>query len=211
MDSPLGNIWTAHNKGRVIIYPFSLLYGWHWVCFLAFKTSSFETLQRGWRIDIAVVFCGDSTARQAVEASVFFLGAFFPFLPDLRATALVWLFNSLVTVSVWKAIFFASCSPQNKILNDQAGKSLTDEELIGTGLDLVVGSEYEENCCKTCCTGCPKKMLLPGWLELTGELGLTRSLALSPAMTALLKRRSNERRHHWAMRKLKGAGNQQFD
>ena len=35
----------------------------------------------------------------------FFLGAFFPFLPDLRATALVWLFNSLVTVSVWNAIF----------------------------------------------------------------------------------------------------------
>ena len=52
-----------------------------------------------------------------------------------------------------KGNFFASCSPQNKILNDQAGKSLTDEELIGTGLDLVVGSEYEENCCKTCCTG----------------------------------------------------------
>ena len=48
-----------------------------------------------------------------------------------------------------KRNFFASCSPQNKILNDQAGKSLTDEELIGTGLDLVVGSEHEENCCKT--------------------------------------------------------------
>ena len=97
-----------------------------------------------------MVFCGDSIARQAVEASVFFLGAFFPLFAGSARHGFGLIVQQFGDGFGLKRNFFASCSPQNKILNDQAGKSLTDEELIGTGLDLVVGSEYEENCCKTC-------------------------------------------------------------
>ena len=49
-----------------------------------------------------VVFCGDSPARQAVEAALLFSQLFHLFLPDLRAGVSVGMVDNLLTVLVGK-------------------------------------------------------------------------------------------------------------